>query len=125
MVGGTTSGYSLMGSRHIAMKPTMKMRAESTPAKIGLRIKKCEKFISLCDLISQVAIGSAISAAPFLDGLRSFGRPPTFQASPAFLDARVGGRCQQFDRGPEVRHGQCACLPGRDRASPALRALSS
>src|SRR5436190_24013607 len=45
IVGGTTSGYSLIGSFHIAIKPTMKMTIESTPAKIGRRIKKCEKFI--------------------------------------------------------------------------------
>src|SRR5437879_11266236 len=46
MVGGTTSGYSLMGKRHIAIKPTRKIAAESTPAKIGRRMKKCENFIT-------------------------------------------------------------------------------
>src|SRR5438552_5521291 len=46
MVGGTTSGYSLIGRRHIAISPTMKITMESTPAKIGRRIKKWEKFIS-------------------------------------------------------------------------------
>src|SRR5437016_11890555 len=45
MVGGTTSGYSLIGNRNIAIKPTRKITMESTPAKIGRRIKKCEKFI--------------------------------------------------------------------------------
>src|SRR2546430_4967334 len=45
MVGGTTSGYSLMGSRPSAVNPTMKITTESTPAKIGRRIKKWEKFI--------------------------------------------------------------------------------
>src|ERR1051325_6405304 len=45
MVGGTTSGYSLIGNRHIAIKPTRKMIAESTPAKIGRRMKKWENFI--------------------------------------------------------------------------------
>src|SRR5438105_14517147 len=45
IVGGTTSGYSLIGSFHMAIKPTIKMIIESTPAKIGRRIKKCEKFI--------------------------------------------------------------------------------
>src|ERR1044071_2168589 len=47
MVGGTTSGYSLIGSRNIASKPTMKITVESTPAKIGRRMKKWEKFIAL------------------------------------------------------------------------------
>src|SRR6266581_4813831 len=45
MVGGTTSGYSLIGKRRMASKPTMKMMLESTPAKIGRRMKKLEKFI--------------------------------------------------------------------------------
>jgi hypothetical protein len=36
-----------MGSRHIAINPRMKIIAESTPAKIGRRIKKWEKFIKL------------------------------------------------------------------------------
>src|SRR5258705_8578392 len=45
MVGGTTSGYSLMGKRPIASKPTIKTIVESTPAKIGRWIKKLEKFI--------------------------------------------------------------------------------
>src|SRR6266567_2082241 len=47
MVGGTTSGYSLMGSLNIEIKPTRKMRVEITPAKIGRRMKKFEKFIRL------------------------------------------------------------------------------
>src|SRR5216683_3533420 len=47
MVGGTTSGYSLIGSRHIAIRPTIKMMLESTPAKIGRRMKKSEKFMEL------------------------------------------------------------------------------
>src|SRR6266446_1553728 len=34
-----------MGRRHIAMSPTMKIIIESTPAKIGRRMKKCEKFM--------------------------------------------------------------------------------
>src|SRR6266481_1138314 len=47
MVGGTTSGYSLIGKRHIAINPKMKMTVDSTPAKIGRRMKNCEKFIVL------------------------------------------------------------------------------
>src|SRR5206468_10562847 len=45
IVGGTTSGYSLMGSRHTAIAPTMKITIESTPAKMGRRMKKWEKFM--------------------------------------------------------------------------------
>src|ERR1700693_3311696 len=47
MVGGTTSGYSLMGKRHMAINPTRKITIESTPAKMGRRMKKWEKFIVL------------------------------------------------------------------------------
>ena len=47
MVGGTTSGYSLMGSLNIASSPMMNMAMESTPAKIGRRMKKWEKFMSV------------------------------------------------------------------------------
>src|SRR5580658_4782193 len=47
MVGGTTSGYSLIGRRNMAINPTRKITAESTPAKMGRRMKKWEKFIRL------------------------------------------------------------------------------
>src|SRR5262245_40477506 len=46
MVGGTTSGYSLMGSRHMAMRPSRKTTEERTPAKIGRRMKKWENFMA-------------------------------------------------------------------------------
>ena len=44
-LGGTTSGYSLMGSCRIEINPMSTIRMESTPAKTGRRIKKCEKFM--------------------------------------------------------------------------------
>jgi hypothetical protein len=34
-----------MGNRHIAINPRMKITADNTPAKIGRRMKKCEKFM--------------------------------------------------------------------------------
>src|SRR5437016_3096061 len=52
IVGGTTSGYSLIGKRHIAISPTMKMTMENTPAKMGRRMKKSEKFITF-DLVED------------------------------------------------------------------------
>src|SRR5436853_2545823 len=57
MVGGTTSGYSLIGNRHIAIMPTRKIPAESTPAKIGRRMKKCANFISFPFLPSLLSPG--------------------------------------------------------------------
>ncbi len=46
-VGGTTSGYSLIGRRVRAMAPTRKMTMERTPAKIGRLMKKSEKFMGV------------------------------------------------------------------------------
>ena len=43
--GGTTSGYSLMGSLKSARRPAIVMNAEMTPAKIGRSMKKLEMFI--------------------------------------------------------------------------------
>src|SRR5436189_6073862 len=57
IVGGTTSGYSLIGNRTIAIRPTMKMMIESTPAKIGRRMKKWEKFITFSWLFGQAFSG--------------------------------------------------------------------
>src|SRR5215469_16559427 len=45
-VGGTISGYSLMGRLGIASRPATVMRMASTVAKIGLSIKKEEMFIA-------------------------------------------------------------------------------
>src|SRR5258708_7515575 len=74
MVGGTTSGYSLIGRRHRAMNPRRKMMVESTPAKIGRRMKKLEKFIAksvvercsgTCDIQAMTALANeALRLAP-------------------------------------------------------------
>src|SRR5260370_25024746 len=74
MVGGTTSGYSLIGRRHRAMNPRRKMMVESTPAKIGRRMKKFEKVIAksvverccgTCDIQAMTALTSeALRLAP-------------------------------------------------------------
>ena len=42
-VGGAMSGYSATGRPRWAMKPTITMMTESTEAKIGRSMKKCEK----------------------------------------------------------------------------------
>src|SRR5690606_18035462 len=47
IVGGTTSGYWLMGSRHMAMAPIRKMMIDSTAAKIGRSMKKRANFIKI------------------------------------------------------------------------------
>src|SRR6218665_3876201 len=43
--GGTTSGYSEIGSLKIAISPPRKMRMDSTAAKIGRATKNLEKFM--------------------------------------------------------------------------------
>src|ERR1043165_1719520 len=42
--GGTTSGYSEIGSRVMAIRPARKIMTEITPAKIGLSIKNFDRF---------------------------------------------------------------------------------
>src|SRR5579859_4349185 len=42
--GGTTSGYSEIGSWVIAIRPAKKMMTEITPAKMGRSIKNFDKF---------------------------------------------------------------------------------
>src|SRR6266571_2624071 len=49
-VGGTISGYCAMGNCFIAINPTITMTMERTAAKIGRRMKKCEKFMRLRSL---------------------------------------------------------------------------
>src|SRR5437667_11232241 len=44
-VGGTTSGYSAIGSERSAIRPEMNMSSDSTPAKIGRSMKNLERFI--------------------------------------------------------------------------------
>ncbi|MNS63062.1 hypothetical protein D3C72_961470 [compost metagenome] len=50
--GGTTSGYSEIGSLNIEMAPIRKISTDSTPAKMGRSIKNLERFI----LVSAKAI---------------------------------------------------------------------
>src|SRR5215831_17323315 len=45
-VGGTTSGYSEIGSSRSDSAPAIKMIAESTAAKIGRRTKNCENSMA-------------------------------------------------------------------------------
>jgi hypothetical protein len=46
-VGGTTSGYSLIGNSGIEIAPATKITIESTAAKIGRSMKKCEMRIGV------------------------------------------------------------------------------
>src|SRR3954470_16388329 len=44
-VGGTTSGYSEIGSDGIDIKPAIRISADSTPANTGLEMKNWERFM--------------------------------------------------------------------------------
>src|SRR6185369_2689283 len=44
--GGTTSGYSEIGSPRSAIRPARKISSDSTPAKIGRSMKNFDRFIS-------------------------------------------------------------------------------
>src|SRR3546814_6016870 len=44
--GGTTSGYSEIGSARRASRPETKMSIDRTPAKIGRSMKNLERFMS-------------------------------------------------------------------------------
>lgn len=54
-LGGTTSGYSLIGSSGMAIRPAAKMMIDSTAAKIGRSMKKREKSIGV--VLKEVAAG--------------------------------------------------------------------
>ena len=43
--GGTTSGYSEIGSCSMAIRPARKMTTEITPAKIGRSMKNFDRFM--------------------------------------------------------------------------------
>src|SRR5471032_2675953 len=45
--GGTTSGYSATGSFRMEISPATKMMMDRTPAKMGLSMKKREKFMAI------------------------------------------------------------------------------
>ncbi|MNG00380.1 hypothetical protein D3C84_833120 [compost metagenome] len=46
-MGGTTSGYSLIGNWNSAMAPAIRISSESTAAKIGRVIKNRENFMAV------------------------------------------------------------------------------
>src|SRR5580704_8108464 len=58
-VGGTTSGYSEIGSWNTDTAPARKIRTEMTPAKIGRSIKKRERFMGAPQqCLEQVTCGA-------------------------------------------------------------------
>src|SRR6187431_2804425 len=56
MDGGTTSGYSEIGSPRSAIRPAIRISSDSTPAKIGRSMKNLDGFIS-ASLVFGVGCG--------------------------------------------------------------------
>src|SRR3989338_1588117 len=76
-VGGTTSGYSLIGNWNSDMAPLIRINSDSTAAKIGRWIKNCEKFIVFYLLATWRSAGGAVfcsdpAAVLAFDGLALF-----------------------------------------------------
>src|SRR4051812_1887986 len=63
--GGTTSGYSAIGSTRIAIRPPSSTSTESTPAKIGRSMKKRERFMAF-----SVGRGAGAGGGRLLGGRR-------------------------------------------------------
>src|ERR1700678_331295 len=103
-VGGTTSGYSLIGSCGNAIRPARKIRAESTPAKIGRLMKNCESFmISMHHVKGNGRLGNTRDRIG-----RACGRCRVRR-----LHARLGGYLAEAARG--IAHGNARgsdTLPG-------------
>src|SRR4030095_6839676 len=64
--GGTTSGYSLIGSSGIAISPAAKITIESTAAKIGRSMKNFEKSIVYACRGAAAASSSSSSEGRYL-----------------------------------------------------------
>ncbi|CAH0326760.1 hypothetical protein SRABI106_04766 [Rahnella aquatilis] len=67
-LGGTTFGYSLTGSRGMAIAPVTKIRIDKTAAKIGLSMKKREKSMSQDSLLLNGRSGWRDSISRHADG---------------------------------------------------------
>src|SRR5581483_6773274 len=97
MVGGTTSGYSLIGNLSIASRPSRKISMERTPAKIGRLMKKCEKF-----MMTRVELSSYVVPELFTAGQLGCQVPGCWPlqtgVSPAFQAALVAGRSRRCGR---------------------------
>src|SRR3954471_22511432 len=57
--GGTTSGYSEIGSPRSAIRPAIRINTDSTPAKIGRSMKNFDRFISI-SLVLLAVPGSGL-----------------------------------------------------------------
>src|ERR1700749_1845818 len=104
MDGGTTSGYSLIGSVNSAIAPPIVMNAEMTAAKIGRSMKKCDSFTQYLLLVGHRGVA----------GTRGGGRGVQRQLvglARGGDDRRRGVTCPDVVAGPRV--GGCGLGAGR------------
>src|SRR5256885_10476760 len=107
MVGGTTSGYSEIGSPRKAITPARNIKSDSTPAKIGRSMKNLERFMALRGRC-RVTLGCGLDIALQLGlgghahGLRlqERTRPHTLQA----VDDDALAGLQAFGHHPQAVH---------------------
>src|SRR5690606_23083035 len=97
--GGTTSGYSEMGSWNTANAPASRIRTDSTPAKMGRSIKNLEMFMRVLS-VQELSIDS--------DG---------FAPDAAIL----GGWVANTGRGVTTSPGRMRCRPLTTMRSPAFK----
>src|SRR5690606_19909421 len=111
--GGTTSGYSPIGSRGIEIRPAAKITIDSTAAKIGLSMKKREK--SMGWFLDSGKRGPALPRGEgSVAGRRASGR----RAGEARLSSSRGHR----RGGGRLAHGHGPCLHGHAGEEDLLHA---
>ena len=89
MTGGAISGYCATGSRVNATAPRITNTIETTEAKIGRSMKKCEIRMRGLRSASSCACGPAAGAGALLLRRHLLARPHAHQ--PVDHDAVVGG----------------------------------
>ena len=106
--GGTTSGYSDTGRRSIARTPAMKMKMETTDAKIGRSMKKRERSMtrgSAGYFLSAAAAGRAPGAG--VSGVTATGCPGRTRIRPFTITCSPGLSPSTITRWPSTTWAVC------------------
>src|SRR6185437_16836516 len=123
MDGGTTSGYSLIGSVNSAIAPPIVMKAEMTAAKIGRSMKKWESFTGVPYGVERARPQLRRCAAAvglFRASLLGAGSLVELVAELAVSAFVAGWVCGVLERGAFVAACVCVMLEWGAFGSPAL-----